>query len=119
MVTNRPAHFLIDVRLDQLRSPISMITGDKSCHCDIVQQTRYDDLVVEATFPRQACALKKVVRYHWHEAVPEKVCQLWLDRHLRQSRVITHHQVPAVSQRRENVVLRQMRLLAHSANRRS
>jgi hypothetical protein len=50
--------------------------------------------------------LKKVVRCHWHEALPEEVRQPWLGRHLRESRVITHHQVPAVSQRRENVVLR-------------
>jgi hypothetical protein len=119
MVTNRPADFLVDVRLDQLGSPISMITGDKPCHCDIVQETRYDDLVVEPPFSRQPCALEKVVGYHWHEAVPEEVCQPWLGRHLRQSRIITHHQVAAVSECRENVVLRQMRVLAHSANRRS
>jgi hypothetical protein len=77
-----------------------MIVGDKPRHRNVVQETRYDDLLVEPLLSRQACALQKVVRCHWHEAVPEEVCQPWLGRHLRQSRVITHHQVPAVSERR-------------------
>src|ERR1700751_2931146 len=80
MMTNRPTHFLIYIRLDQLGSPISMITGDQPSHCDIVQKTRYDDPFIEPPLCRQRCALKKVVGYHWHEPVPEEVLSLgWAD----------------------------------------
>jgi hypothetical protein len=96
-----------------------MIAGDESCHGNIVQQTRHDDPLVEPRLTRQPCALQKVVRYHRHEAVPEKVREPWLGGHLRKSRVIAHHKVPAVPERRENVKLSEMRVLSHRANRRS
>src|ERR1700686_5199900 len=100
MVTNRPADLLIHVRLDKLAPPISMITGDKPRHCNVVQKASDDDLLVQPRLSRQVCALNKMVRDHRREAVPEEIRQPWLGGHLRQSRVIAHHEVAAVSERR-------------------
>jgi hypothetical protein len=71
-----------------------------------------------AAFFAQSRALQKVVGHHRHEAVPKEVRQPWLGRHLRESRVVAHHQVPAGSERLKDVKLSKVRILSHRANRR-
>src|SRR5207244_1561782 len=52
MIANRPAHLRVDIRLDELGTPVSVVAPDESGDGDVVQQTREDDLFVRAALLR-------------------------------------------------------------------
>ena len=90
---DRPAHLLVDIRLDHLRAPIAMVGADEAAHADVVQQTGEDHLLRQPGLERVGGALQEVI--HGGEAVVEIVEQRRLRRHLRQPRVVAHQHVLA------------------------
>src|SRR5262245_40488726 len=56
-----PAHFLVDVRLEQLRGPVAVVAADEPGDGDVVDEAGHDDFVAGAVLHGQARALHHVV----------------------------------------------------------
>src|SRR5438105_4823088 len=110
MVANRPAYLLVDVRLEQLRSPVPMVRADEADDADVVQETGQDNFLGLLAFESMRRALQQMIRRS--KAVPEKIDQRRLLRHLLQTRIVAHQQVPGLFLARPQALLRQRSRIA-------
>src|SRR5690349_17292801 len=58
VIANAPAHFLVDIGLDELRAPVAMIRADEADDADIVQEAGENDLLAVAALSRKVRALQ-------------------------------------------------------------
>src|SRR5262249_39614305 len=57
-----PAHFLVDIGLEQLRSPIAVIAPNEAVNRNVVKETGNDHLLVMSSLLSESGALQEMVR---------------------------------------------------------
>ena len=101
MIADRPARFLVDVGLDELRRPVAVVAADEAGDPDVVNEAREHELLRQAVLLRQPRALHHVLSRA--EAQLEEIEQGRLVRHLRQTRIVPHHHFLARRPRRRRL----------------
>src|SRR5665213_644927 len=93
MVTDRPAHLLVDIGLDELRTPIAVIAADEADDRDVMQEARQYHFLFQAVLLGEVGALQEMLLRTAREAELEKIQQHRLLGHLGQARVLAHEEL--------------------------